>query len=74
MYYTPLTLSEQESLGHKAHFEALPRTLISASLYLVSWITKTLRVGPTGRYTRSHIPFFSLPECSNLSEDIQQQY
>jgi len=27
MYHTPLTWDEQESLGHKAHFEALFRAL-----------------------------------------------
>jgi len=28
-------------------------TVDFASLHVVSWITKTLRVGPTGQYTRS---------------------
>jgi len=27
MYHTPLTLYEQENLGYKVHFEALPRAL-----------------------------------------------
>jgi len=27
MYHTPLTWKEQENLGNKSHFEALPRAL-----------------------------------------------
>jgi len=47
-------MDEQESLEHKFHFEALLKALWGfASLHVLSWITKTLRVGPTGRFTRS---------------------
>ena len=41
MYHAPLTWYEQESLGHKANFEAL---------------LKALSVPPTGRFTRSQNP------------------
>jgi hypothetical protein len=57
MYHTPLTWYEQESLGHKAHFRGLVQsTVVSASLRVVSWITKTLTVGRTGRYSGSQNP------------------
>jgi len=56
MYHTPPTWYEQENLGYKAHFEALPRAVVFASLHVVSWVTKTLRVGPTGWYMCSQNP------------------
>jgi hypothetical protein len=60
MYHTPLTLYEQENLEHKFHFEAWPQSsVVFVSLHVVSWITKTLRVGPTGRYRRSKNRFLS---------------
>jgi len=55
-YHTPLSCYEQRSLGHKARFEALLRALRFLRLftfYYVSWITKTLCVGHTGRYISS---------------------
>jgi hypothetical protein len=45
MYHSPLTLYEPENLGHKTQ-----NTLLLSSK---SGSHKTLRVGPTGRYTRS---------------------
>jgi len=59
MYYTPLTWYEQENLGFKAHFEALPRALVFASFRIERWIAKTLRIGPTGWFTRSQNPLLS---------------
>jgi hypothetical protein len=56
MYHTPPTWYEQENLGYKAHFEALPRAVVFASLHVISWVTKTLHVGPTGWYTHSQNP------------------
>jgi len=56
MYHTPLTWYEQESLGYKAHFEAFPQSTVVFESTLVTWITKTLPVGPTARYTRSQNP------------------
>jgi len=57
IYHTTLTWYEQENQGNKVHFEAFPQNpLVVASLHVVSWITKTLRVGPTDRYTRSQNP------------------
>jgi hypothetical protein len=57
MYHTPLTWYEQENLGQKAHFEAFHRTLwFLASTVFERWITQTLHVGLTGRYTRSQNP------------------
>jgi hypothetical protein len=68
MYHTPQTWYEQENLGCKAHVEALPRALVFASLHNVSWITKTLRVGPTGWYTRSQTHNSAL--LSSLSNNV----
>jgi len=57
MYHTPLTLQEQKSLGHKAHFRGFaPSTVVFASLRVVGWITKILLVGLTGQYTSSQNP------------------
>jgi len=54
IYHISLTWYEQENQGHKVYFEAFPQNpLVVASLHFVSWITKTLRVGPTDRYKRS---------------------
>jgi len=54
IYHTPLAWYEQENQGHKVYFEAFPQNpLVVVSLRFVSWITKTLRVGPTDRYKRS---------------------
>jgi len=56
MYHTPLTSYEQENLGYMAHFEAVPQSTVVFAPTLVSGITKTLRVDPTGQYTRSQNP------------------
>jgi hypothetical protein len=56
MYHTPLTWYEQESLGHKAHFEALPRALVFCVCSRCKLDQKTVRVGLTGRYTRLQNP------------------
>jgi hypothetical protein len=69
MYHTPLTWYEQENLGYKAHVEVFAQsTAVFASLHIVSWITKTLHVGPTGRYTRSKTHNSAL--LSSLSNNV----
>jgi len=57
MYHTPLTWYEEENLGHKVYFEAFPQSIVVfVSTLFASWITKTERIGPTGRYTHSQNP------------------
>jgi len=51
MYHTPLTWYEKENMGKMLMLKPCPEHCGFASLYIVSWITKTLRVGPTGWYT-----------------------
>ena len=57
MYNAQLTWYEQENLRYKAHFRGLAKsTVVFASLRIVSWIEKTLPVGPTVRYAISQNP------------------
>jgi hypothetical protein len=85
MYHTPLTWYEQENLGHKAHFEALPPALWFASLLVQRWIPKTMPVGPTGRYTfpQTHNSAFlisltteyaDIKECAVTKECYMMQF
>jgi len=56
IYHTPLTWYEQENLRHKANFKAFIQSTVVFASTILSWITKTLRVGPTGRYMTSQNP------------------
>ena len=44
---------EQENLGHKYDFRPSPELMIYAPTLVEMGIPTTLRVGPTGLYTRS---------------------
>jgi len=62
MYHTPLTQYEQENLGHKAHFEAFPRTLWFLRLYLSKGgsqrqCTSILQAGTRIRKNPNSAPF-----------------
>jgi hypothetical protein len=70
MYHTPLTWYEQENLGLKAHFEAWPQSTVVSTL--ICWITKTLRISPTGQFTHSNpITLHSLVRLATAYADVE---
>ena len=56
MYRTSLTWQEQENLGSSLILRPCPEHCNFASTHVLSWNTKSLHVGPTGRYTHPHNP------------------
>jgi len=53
MHYKPLIWYKQEQWSNWTHVTFSTEHPTFASAVLLRWITKSLRVGPTDRYTRS---------------------
>jgi hypothetical protein len=70
MYHAPLTWCEQESLGHKAHFEVLPRALWFLHLFTLYVRSQrhcalVLQAGSHIQKTHNSVSLSSLSSLSN---------